>query len=276
MNEFNNVKQLKELIICVPSKKTSDYNINEYLCVIEELCDINLQQHFFTKIKLLLWLMDFTYCRDGSISTRMYLYVELPQFIDPKVEELLNNIKIPSEIKKIILYNDLINILHILYINIMSGIVDNLYDDALSLGKIQSLIGLILASIIGLVLIIVGYNYVSSSNKYILTTGIVKNVICEDKIQTNSKNKSTTTTKICTLNIEYNVNNVVYTNILTVNNKVYSTNQSIQIEYMESNPNQIRIPGVSDSTLGYISSGISVLIILGASVNYYLSTNYKL
>jgi len=45
---------------------------------------------------------------------------------------------------------------------------------------------------------------------------------------------------------------------------------------MESNPNQIRIPGVSDSTLGYISSGISVLIILGASVNYYLSTNYKL
>ena len=160
----------------------------------------------------------------------------------------------------------------------MPGIVDNLYDDASSLGKIQSLIGLVFSIIIGLVLIIIGYYFVSSSNKYISITGIVKNVICEDKIQTNSTSRSTTTstTKVCTLNIEYNVNNVVYTNSLTVNNVIYSMDQPIQIEYLESDPNQIRMPGLSDSTLGYISSGISIFLVLGAGVNYYLSTNYKL
>ena len=160
----------------------------------------------------------------------------------------------------------------------MPDIVNNLYDDASSLGKIQSLIGLIFAIIIGLVLIIVGYYYVSSSNKYISTNGIVKNVICEDKIQTNSTKKSTTTTtiKVCTLNIEYNVNNVVYTNSLTIENVIYSMNQPIQIEYLESDPNQIRMPGLSDSTMGYISSGISIVLILGAGLNYYLSSNYKL
>lgn len=160
----------------------------------------------------------------------------------------------------------------------MSGIVDNLYDDASSLGKIQSLIGLIFAIVIGLVLIIIGYYYVSSSNKYVLTTGVVKSVICEDKIQSKTTDKSTTTTttKVCTLNIEYNVNNVIYTNTLTTNNEVHSANQSIQIEYLESDPNKIRMPGLSDSTIGYISSGISAIIILGAGLNYYLSSNYKL
>lgn len=160
----------------------------------------------------------------------------------------------------------------------MPGIVDNLYDDASSLGKIQSLIGLVFSIIIGLVLIIIGYYYVSSSNKYNSTTGIVKNVICEDKIQTNSTGRTTTTstTKVCTMNIEYNVDNVIYTNSLTVENVIYSMDQPIQIEYLESDPNQIRMPGLSDSTMGYISSGISIILILGAGVNYYLSTNYKL
>ena len=164
----------------------------------------------------------------------------------------------------------------------MSNIVDNLYDDASSLGKIQSLIGLIFAIIIGLVLIVVGYYYVSSSKKYSLTNGIVKNAICEDKIRTNYNNKSssissttTNTTKVCTLNIEYNVNNIVYINTLTTNN-VYSINQSVQIEYLVSDPNQIRMPGLSDSTLGYISSAISLVLILGSGLNYYLSSNYKL
>jgi hypothetical protein len=36
------------------------------------------------------------------------------------------------------------------------------------------------------------------------------------------------------------------------------------------------MPGLSDSTLGYISSGISIFLVLGVGVNYYLSTNYKL
>ncbi len=159
----------------------------------------------------------------------------------------------------------------------MPGIVDNLYDDASSLGKFQSFVGLIFAVVIGLVLIIVGYYYVTSSNQYILTTGIVKNINCQDVVNNNSKTPNTTsTTKVCTLNIEYNVNGVTYTNILTENNVVYSLNQSIKIEYLKSDPNQIRMPGLSDSTIGYISSGISVLIVLGAGFNYYLSSNYKL
>ena len=164
----------------------------------------------------------------------------------------------------------------------MPDFVNHMYDDASSLGKVQSFIGLVIAIIIGLVLIIIGYYYVSSSNQYIITLGTITAVNCQNIIQNNTTkttntNTTNTNTIMCILNIEYKDNNTVfYTNNLTVNKSIYSVGQSIQIEYLKSNPNQIRLPTLSDMTFGYISSGISIVIVLGGLLNYYLSSNYKL
>lgn len=83
--------------------------------------------------------------------------------------------------------------------------------------------------------------------------------------------------KQCVLTIKYNDNNNnSYVNTLVVDNKNYSLGQTIKIEYLKSDPNQIRTPGISDSVVGYISSGISLIIIIGAEINYYFASNYKL
>jgi hypothetical protein len=157
----------------------------------------------------------------------------------------------------------------------MAGLAENLYDDSSKLGIIKSLIGLIITIIIGVILIIIGYTYVFSNNKYIITTGKILEIICKDIIS-NSSNKQVTQ-KQCTINIQYlDEQNIEYINTLVVDNVNYTLNQSIQIEYLNTNKNVIRIPGLSDQTMGYISSGISIILILGGVGNYWLTTNYKL
>lgn len=163
----------------------------------------------------------------------------------------------------------------------MSDFVSDVYDDASNLGVIQSFIGLIFASIIGLVLLFVGYTYIASSNEYVGTKGKITNVLCtnvERKTSPGKKGTNTQTTKSCVLTVEYlDKKTEFYKNTLNTNdNNVYKVGQTIQIEYLKSDPNQIRLPGFADSTLGYISSGISIVLILGASFNYYLASNYKL
>lgn len=164
----------------------------------------------------------------------------------------------------------------------MSDFASSVYDDASDLGVIQSFIGLIFAVVIGLILVIIGYYFVFSTNEYIKTSGEIIFIECENIITnkttgTRGTNKTTKTTKQCTLEIKYfdSANNS-YTNSIIVNDKNYSLNQKINIEYLKSDPNQIRIPGLSDQVLGYISSGISLLIIAGAGINYYFASNYKL
>lgn len=82
MNELNNMKQLEELIIGVPSKKISNHDINEYLCDIKELVNINLDKHFFTKIKLLQWFVtNCTIDRNGDLITKMYFKYRSSSFL---------------------------------------------------------------------------------------------------------------------------------------------------------------------------------------------------
>ena len=103
---------------------------------------------------------------------------------------------------------------------------------------------------------------------------IIKSVNCENVMISNTGKSQNT--KRCLVNIEYNVNNINYAGVLNIDNVVYSEGQTIKIEYLKSDPNLIRLPGLSDKTIGYISSTIAIIIILVSSINYYLSSNYKL
>ena len=161
----------------------------------------------------------------------------------------------------------------------MSDFVDTVYDETSKLGRIQSFIGLIFAVIIGIVLVIIGYTFVNSSNEYIATSGEIILIDCQDisEYQKTKNNKTVKMKKQCVLTIKYNDNdNNSYVNTLTIDNKNYSLGQTIKIEYLKSDPNQIRTPGISDSVVGYISSGISLIIIIGAGINYYFASNSKL
>lgn len=161
----------------------------------------------------------------------------------------------------------------------MSDFVNTVYDETSKLGKMQSFIGLIFAVIIGIVLIIIGYTFVNSSNVYIGTSGEIILIDCQDiqEYQKTKNSKTVKTKKQCVLTIKYNDNeNNSYVNKLTTDNQNYSLGQTIKIEYLKSEPNQIRTPSFSDSTIGYISSGISLIIIIGAGINYYIASNSKL
>lgn len=111
LSELNKIEKLNELTIGTKSKKISEYNFNQYLFDIDELSEIDLEKHFFTQIELLSWmLINTTIARNGDLITRTYLHVVLPAIYDPKIEELLNCLKIPYGIRKIILYENLIDI----------------------------------------------------------------------------------------------------------------------------------------------------------------------
>jgi uncharacterized membrane protein (UPF0136 family) len=160
----------------------------------------------------------------------------------------------------------------------MSDFASSVYEETSKLGKMQSFIGLIFATIVGIVLLIIGYTFVNSNNEYIDVSGEIITVNCQDiEEHQKTKNGKEKIKKKCVLTIKYSDNdNNSYTNKLTTDDKNYSQGQIIKIEYLKSEPNQIRTPGFSDSTIGYISSGISLIIIIGAGINYYFASNSKL
>ena len=111
LSELNKIEILNELTIGTKSKKISEYNFNQYLFDISKLSDIDLEEHFFTQIELLGWkLTNSSFSRDGDLITGMYLCVELPTNNKPKIKEILTDLKIPYGIRKIILYENLIDI----------------------------------------------------------------------------------------------------------------------------------------------------------------------
>lgn len=152
-------------------------------------------------------------------------------------------------------------------INSMNSIGSDLYEGSSQLGVFQSFIGLIFGVIIGIVLIIVGSSFLFSQDKYISTTGNVQSKNCTLVDKNNN----------CVMNIKYqDSKGNSYINSLNTTNISYSIGQDIPIEYLESNPNSIRIPGLSNQTMGFISSLISIIIVALVSFNYYMTTHYKL
>ena len=96
----------------------------------------------------------------------------------------------------------------------------------------QSFIGLIFATIVGIVLLIIGYTFVNSNNEYIDVSGEIITVNCKN-IEKNQKTKNSKEKikKKCVLTIKYSDNdNNSYTNKLTTDDKNYSQGQIIKIE----------------------------------------------
>lgn len=104
------IKKLNELVIGSINNKITQYNFNEYICNCYELSNLNINNHFFLQIKLLYFTIQCTILRNGDLKTKIYFTIELPIILNPNIKSILENLKLPLGIKKIIIYENLINI----------------------------------------------------------------------------------------------------------------------------------------------------------------------
>ena len=151
----------------------------------------------------------------------------------------------------------------------MVDLASEIYEDTSSLGRVISLISLIVGIIIAIVLFICAFNYQKTPDKP-FTTATILSSSCTNVINNNKTEYS------CILNLKYTVNNKEYIKYITTqSNTYYNQNAPIDITYEINNPNEIYIKSLDNATISYISCGVGIVIILASAINYYLTSRYK-
>ena len=146
-------------------------------------------------------------------------------------------------------------------------------------GKTTSKIGLIIGIIVGVILLYFSYYFFTKTDEFIKVTGTIKNVKqCNERIDTTVKPGIVKTDNFydCIITVEYTVDNKVYVNDILIDTKInYSKYdaKTLDISYNSTKPNEIKLPGLPNTTLAFIFLG-SAIVIMGVSYyTYYLAEN---
>jgi hypothetical protein len=151
----------------------------------------------------------------------------------------------------------------------MVDLASEIYEDTSSLGRVISLISLIVGIIIAIILFICAFSFQKTPDKP-FTTATILSSTCTSVINNNNTEYS------CILNLKYTIDNVEYTNYITTQSNIYyNKNASIDITYEVGYPNKIYIKSLDNTTISYISCVVGIVIILASSINYYLTSRYK-
>jgi hypothetical protein len=151
----------------------------------------------------------------------------------------------------------------------MVDFASEIYEDTSKLGRIYSLIGLIVGIIIAIILFICAFNFQQTPDN-MSTIATILSASCTNIINNNKTEYS------CVLKLKYTVNNKEYTNFITTQSNIYyNQNANIDITYEKDDPNKIYIKSLDNTSMSLISCCIGIVIILGAGVNYYLTNNSK-
>ena len=146
----------------------------------------------------------------------------------------------------------------------MDSIVSTIIQKSSQVGKAQSSLELLIAIIIGVILFIIGYNINNYSN-FQKTMAKIINIYCDVNVYNNNL-------YVCTMDVEYYVNNIKFISILNTNtNKNFYKSKNIQIYYNSLNPREIFFEDVNNNIFASISFIISVTIVLFALINFYLT-----
>lgn len=146
----------------------------------------------------------------------------------------------------------------------MNSFVSDVLNKSSMVGKAESSLELFWAIVIGVILIIIGFN-INTPSKFQKTVAKIINGDCNLNI--NNKNNY-----ICTMNVEYFINNKKYISVLNTNsNKDFTKFKNIEIFYNTINPREIYFQDVDYSIMTSISFIIASFIILSASVNFYIN-----
>lgn len=150
--------------------------------------------------------------------------------------------------------------------------MSELYDEASSLGTFTSKMRLFSAIIVCIILLIISIVLFATKKEYISTNALVKTALCDSVY--NEKSKSSTIN--CTLEVEYTVDYKEYRNRLVTYDTTHNIGDKIDILYNKNDPNDISYSVFSTTIIALILLGTGVLILGGAYLNYYLSSNYKM
>ena len=145
-----------------------------------------------------------------------------------------------------------------------------IYDSTADFGVFMALLGLIGASVIGFIMFCVGIYLIFTNGTHSKKTQAnVMNSKCD--IYKDNKNR---THKDCNTTLQYTVNGKEYENTLQTS-KLQSKGTSVEILYNPENPSDSVMKTGARRIVAYILIGVSLLIVAGAIIRYYIVKNYK-
>ena len=154
--------------------------------------------------------------------------------------------------------------------------MDSIVKDLSFVGKTSSKIGLIISIVISLVLLYLSYMFFSKSYDFLKTMANIKNVKkCNKRTQIQSK-RNTNNIYNCIITVEYTVDDKLYTNDIITDTKIdysYYDGNALEISYNPKDPNQIKLPGLSNKTIGLIFLVIAIIVFGIGYYSNYLAQN---
>lgn len=152
----------------------------------------------------------------------------------------------------------------------------DVYSDAAEFGKVYSSIALVIASVICVIMIIVGIVILNINDPHTdMVNAIITNSMCNDSYEpTVNRN-----VRNCNLYLSYNYKGKNYSNInYTVNNTnyMYFTGQNFTIYVNPNNPTDIsNLSKTQERYMGYAFIGIGIFILLISIFHWWLTRRSK-
>lgn len=151
------------------------------------------------------------------------------------------------------------------------GLGDKLYNGAASFGRFNAIIGIIIASFIGGIFIIIGLFLLIKKNRYTnKVEATVKTATC-NKI-TNAEQQPIIS---CALTLEYHVNGKLINGTLYTNDREYKIGDKFPVYYNDQNPQDVLLKPSSNKMLGGILLGVGLVLILFTVLHYYIVSRFK-
>jgi hypothetical protein len=148
-------------------------------------------------------------------------------------------------------------------------------DGSAAFAKGRAFFGMIVGIIIGFGIFVLGIYVYSSEDKYgnNQIKGSVKDSLCKEDYTKKNKNSWD-----CSLNIQYNIDNTEYVKkdyAIQNSMKYYNPGNSIDLRYNTNNKNDITTDTWTNKTKAIIIIIISLFLIIGPVIWYYLVSKYK-
>lgn len=159
----------------------------------------------------------------------------------------------------------------------MANLGEDLYSGAAAYGKFQAGLGLVLGTIIGIIMVIVG---ISLANRAVSLTGkseaILSDVVCNQIGTRSNDSKNVENVYDCQFNIKYKVNDIEYTkHILTHNSVQHYNSESLTIYYNPDHPDDAQLNSDDTYALGYVLVAGGIVLVLGSWLWFYIATRFK-
>ena len=149
---------------------------------------------------------------------------------------------------------------------------EKLYSGAATLGRVSAVIGTVVGTLAGLIMIPLGIYLLTKKIKKTATTSAT----VDDRSCTESAHDSSITYN-CTLNVKYKVGDTPYTSVVTSSGDTnYGNAKTVKVYYDPSNPNNVSLDsGKSKHTAGIILIVVGVIVPLIAWIWLYFAQKYK-